>query len=68
MFRRWRYRRFMKLGTKLFNVFVEHAPDGELLTVMFANTPRDLNITIRTYVEWLDERGYSSEPTEGSLG
>ena len=43
------------VAAKLYKVILVHAPDDEVTAVHFARSARDLNVSMRTYVEWLDE-------------
>jgi hypothetical protein len=50
-------------GSKLFNVVLVHAPDDQVTAVHFAESVRDLNISVREYVEYLDQNDYSPNKT-----
>ena len=43
------------IASRLYDVVLVHAPEDEITAIHFARSIRDLNISMRTYVEWLDE-------------
>jgi hypothetical protein len=46
---------FLTLGTRMFGYVATSAPDGkQLKAIHFAVSPREFNISVRTFVELLD--------------
>jgi hypothetical protein len=41
-------------AARLYDVVLVHAADEEVTAIHFARSTRDLNISMRAYVEWLD--------------
>jgi len=44
------------VAARLYDVVLVHAPEDEVTAVHFARSERDLNISVRTYIDWLDNR------------
>jgi type II secretory pathway component PulL len=54
----WLLQRIMlAAASRLFDVVLLHAPEDELTAIHFAKNTRELNISIRTYIEYLDQPG-----------
>jgi hypothetical protein len=48
---------FLWLASRLYDVVLVHSPEQDITAIHFARSVRDLNISMRTYVEWLDDDG-----------
>ena len=55
-------------AARLYKVILVHAPDDEVTAVHFARSARDLNVSMRTYVEWLDEDKETKEELQTHVG
>jgi len=52
---------FLALGTRRFGFVATSAPDGkQLKAIHFAVSAREFNISVRTFVEWLDSQANDS--------
>lgn len=55
---------FLKLGTKLFEYVHEHHNTlGRTTAMLFAQNEREATITVRAFIEWLDEQ-YETQQRE----
>lgn len=55
---------FLRLGTKLFSyVHERHNPMGRTTTMLFALNEREATITVRAFIEWLDEQYETQQRT-----
>lgn len=47
---------FLRLGTRLFEYVHTRDNEGRMTAVFFALNEREMNISVRLFVEWLDEQ------------